>query len=247
MKRKGRWITVDVSLLNPQHKLHPAARGEKACRALAWIDLLAMAAWRDYGGRNRGEVRVAERFLAKRWNWSRDKVRRFLDELEREGAIVRKPHERPREPTTLIICNYCFYQNPPTTNETANETKVVPIQIQKESPPKITGSVVAESDVQAVFEYWRTRRAEVTSKTKGAPMKLIPKRERAIRGRLAEGYTVEDLKLAIDGCLTRDWHIRNNHTDVELICRDQTKVEQFLGFADDKGGAQGGRTFQLLK
>lgn len=252
MRKRSRWISIDVSVLNPQHQLHPAFRGEKACRLGAWLDLIGLARWRDGGGLKRGEVRASERFLAQRWNWSRDKVRGFLDEMTAQGAIMRnRDHLGPREPTTIIICNYCFYQSAPTTDKTTSKTaskaKEVPIQIQEKNPPKIPESIATDSEVELVFEHWRSRRAELIGKTRGRPLQLTKARLAAIRGRLEEGYSVDDLKQASDGCLSSSWHVENGHMDIELICRDQEKVDRFLAIVSNGSRAKGGRKWEPLQ
>jgi hypothetical protein len=38
---------------------------------------------------------------------------------------------------------------------------------------------------------------------------------------------VADMKLAIDNVCSSQWHIDNNKTDIELICRDLTYVERY--------------------
>lgn len=69
-------------------------------------------------------------------------------------------------------------------------------------------------------------------------------KERAkIRARLREGYTVEELKIAIDGCHVSPYHSGNNddgrkYQNLELILRDATKVNQFIELAAQKGGPQ---------
>ena len=55
-------------------------------------------------------------------------------------------------------------------------------------------------------------------------------------------YTVEQLKEAIDGCLLSPWHRGQNpngvvYEDLELICRDATKVDQFIEIGATSGGS----------
>ncbi len=95
----------------------------------------------------------------------------------------------------------------------------------------LTGGIESASPRELdVFEYWRSRRAEVLGKTSGPPMRPTRKRTGKIRARLAEGYTVDELKHAVDGCLGNPFNLENGHTDVELICRDQNHVEQYLAW-----------------
>ncbi len=56
---------------------------------------------------------------------------------------------------------------------------------------------------------------------------------RAIRARLEEGWTVQDLCDAIDGCHRSPWHQGENdrnkkYDSLELITRDGSKVQQFM-------------------
>lgn len=63
------------------------------------------------------------------------------------------------------------------------------------------------------------------------------KRQRTIRARLRDGYTVEQLCQAIDGCKNSPHHMGQNDTstvydDLSLICRDATHVDKFIKLAD---------------
>lgn len=81
--------------------------------------------------------------------------------------------------------------------------------------------------VEAVFEHWR----KAMKKPPGA--KLNGKRRRAVEARLREGYTVEDLCRAVDGCALSPYHMGQNdqhkrYDDLELICRDGPRTEGFI-------------------
>lgn len=83
-----------------------------------------------------------------------------------------------------------------------------------------------------IFEYWK----EAWGKNEQA--KFTEKRKKAVRARLKEGYTVEQIKLAVYGCSVTP---HNNGTDprgdgrvydcLELICRTGDNVERFAGNA----------------
>lgn len=81
-----------------------------------------------------------------------------------------------------------------------------------------------------VFEYWQ----EVA----GHPRtKLDDKRKRKIRARLRDGYTVDELRAAVDGVLKSPFHMGENdhnmkYDDIELICRDAAHVDRFMRLAD---------------
>ena len=81
--------------------------------------------------------------------------------------------------------------------------------------------------VRQVFDYW----CEVMGKNPNAT-KLNAKRKSAIQARLKEGYTLDQLKQSIDGCKADPFSMGQNErnkpfNDIELICRNGTKVEGF--------------------
>lgn len=106
----------------------PFARGQ------AWIDLIGLAYHKDHktmiNGEpievHRGEVRTSISFLAKRWGWSRDKVRRFLNILSTDGMITMptpSPTGKPTaERTPIVIENYSSYQCDYTSTPTGKPT-----------------------------------------------------------------------------------------------------------------------------
>lgn len=103
-----------------------------------------------------------------------------------------------------------------------------------------SSTTVTESDflvvsVREVFEYWRTR-------TKHLQAKLTPERDDRIRSRLKQGYTVDQIKRAIDGCLASPYHQGQNdkgavYDSIELICRTGDKLEKFIGYLGSEANA----------
>lgn len=85
------------------------------------------------------------------------------------------------------------------------------------------------SDVDLVWAHYRTHRPKVrvlSTKVRG----LIVKR-------LAETYSVDDLRAAIDGNFRSPYHCGQNDTqteyhNLELIVRDSEKVQQFIDHAE---------------
>src|SRR5262245_30405038 len=95
------------------------------------------------------------------------------------------------------------------------------------------GAIVREPGVRAVFEYWKAR-------TGHADAKLTREREMKIRARLAEGYTIQQLKQAEEGCRGSPFHQGDNerahrYDDITLICRSGSKVEQFIEMTREHG------------
>lgn len=124
MKDKG-WIKLyrqiqDNALWND---------GEPYDKAHAWIDLLLCV---NHANRKkiigneivtvkRGSMFTSDNFLANRWHWSRERVRRFLALIERDNMVTLK---RTSYGTWINVVNYAHFQGGRTTNETSNETTV---------------------------------------------------------------------------------------------------------------------------
>jgi len=96
-------------------------------RARAWVDLLLMAAWCDTERVVRGiTVKIprgcaamSEVELAKKWGWSRDRVRRTLSAWEMRQQIA---HQKNNVTSLIHIINYEKYQQDDTANNTPNKT-----------------------------------------------------------------------------------------------------------------------------
>jgi hypothetical protein len=97
--------------------------------------------------------------------------------------------------------------------------------------PAVTQDV--SPDVLAVFEHYRSYHPRAHKKPH-SKMREWSK----IRARLAEGCTVDDLKLAIDGCHRSPFHMGENdnnrkYDSLELIVRDGSKVQSFIELAQE--------------
>ena len=84
------------------------------------------------------------------------------------------------------------------------------------------------NDALEIFNHWKS------VMKKGNNSLLNTKRTKAITARLKEGYTVEQIKLAITGCSMTPHNMGQNdnskkYDDLELICRDGSNVERFAG------------------
>lgn len=104
-----------------------------------------------------------------------------------------------------------------------------------ESPPEKIDSRAVE--IRQVFDHWKTRLNHPKAR-------LDEKRKKAIRGRLADGYSVAELKTAIDGCRASPFHQGSNDRgkvfdDLDLICRDAKHVEQFIAVVEIPANGNG--------
>ena len=106
---------------NPLWTSEPFTKGQ------AWVDLLLSAAYKDsffmvHGVKvevKRGQVGMSQLTMSKRWRWSRNKVRRFLDALEHEQMLEQQTNQLT---TVVSICNYEEFQSQTKESDTTNET-----------------------------------------------------------------------------------------------------------------------------
>jgi hypothetical protein len=90
----------------------------------AWVDLIIHACHSpnkfmlkgQLVALKRGQQARSEVTLAKAWKWSRNKVRRFLKNLENDGMIVQKTTHLT---SVITICNYDSFQSGGTVVGTA--------------------------------------------------------------------------------------------------------------------------------
>lgn len=115
-----------------------------------------------------------------------------------------------------------------SVNETATEN---PTSQEDESRP---GGAAWKAQVDAVIERYLSHH----------PRAKPGRKERAkIRALLKDGFTVDDLCLAIEGCHKSPYHCGENekgqkYQNLELIVRDSSKVNQFMALAEKHGGPQ---------
>lgn len=83
-----------------------------------------------------------------------------------------------------------------------------------------------------LFDYWR-------EKTNHPQAKLTDDRRRKLRARLREGYTSEQIRSAIDGAAQAPYinDVGRRFDDLELICRNGSKLEGFMARAAAAPGA----------
>jgi DNA-binding transcriptional MerR regulator len=244
----GNYVKLFGSLLNSSAWCLPADT------RLVWIALLLLA---DPEGRVWGAVPG----IARQAGVSVEGARRALDELSSPDSDSRTPDEDGRRILPIDggwqIVNARKYREMQTdgqrkasarsrahrerkTNVTQRDERDAsrPSRIETESEteehqqktdernPAPAGAAPSRSDVLAVFDYWRER-----LHPSAKPLKRASKRYSRIRARLDEGFTVDQVKRAIEGCAGSPFHRENNHTDIELICRNAEKLERFIAMA----------------
>lgn len=103
----------------------------------------------------------------------------------------------------------------------------VPLTRPEQTKPETPNPNVEPDDstvARELFEHWQT--------VCGHPQaKPTPERLKAIRSRLRDGYTAEQVRAAIDGAAVGAFvdDKGKRHDDLTLICRNGSKLEDFIG------------------
>lgn len=88
--------------------------------------------------------------------------------------------------------------------------------------------------VSEVFDFWKTEMQHPGAQ-------LSPERRKKIQQRLTDS-TVEEVKTAVQGCKLSDFHMGREpgkskvFDDIELICRNRSKLEDFIAIASRANG-----------
>lgn len=127
-------------IIVPRSIFEPTAFGREAYTKMeAFLDLVQMAVLeptevsvKGYAyTANRGEVVASKTFLSQRWGWNTDKVRRFLDYLEKtDRCKVECDRAKPQPITRITVIGYDRY----TTLAPIEKPKAEPIQEPKPKP-----------------------------------------------------------------------------------------------------------------
>ncbi len=123
--------------------------------------------------------------------------------------------------------------------ETATESLLVNGEGKGGEGKKKDAKLASEGqEVAAVFTYWRDVRKEAVVGEDLPPARMTEKRAGKIRARLREGFTVAQLKRAVDGLFSSTWHLQRGFTDLCLVMKDQPHVEQYMQWAKGDGDAK---------
>jgi len=114
----------------------------------------------------------------------------------------------------------------PVTEKGLDKSRVDKSRV--DSKEVVTTPSAKANPASDLFKYW----CDVMGKNLSTS-KLTAKRDKAIKARLKEGYTVEQIKQAIDGCRNDPFSMGQNDrqkpfNDIELICRTGEKLESFM-------------------
>lgn len=205
----------------------------------AWVDLLILANHKrnevDIRGIlvtvETGQVLAGEEFLAKRWKWSRGKVRRFMSYLSSK-TVQQIEQQKNNVCTVISITNWKHYQSNGTADRTADGTTDGQQTVQQTDIPKNEKNVENEKNTPQPhkgepvdFDSFLDRFNTASGKKHRI---LDEKSKRQLRARIKDGFTVDEIITATKNCAADEYH-RNNrkYLTPEFITRSD-KLQKFL-------------------
>lgn len=120
------WISIHRALSD-----NPLWTCESFSRGQAWVDIILLSNHKDayFYKRGikievkRGQLAWSELALSERWKWSRNKVRKFLKDLEKEHQIL---ISKTNVTQLVTVVNYDKYQSKGQQTEHQKDTKRTP-------------------------------------------------------------------------------------------------------------------------
>ncbi len=161
----------------------------------------------------RGQLLFGIERWAKKTGISEGKIRNRQTSMQTDRLIDR---QKTNKYSIITILNYDKYQvatGKPTPQPTGKPTGVKEVN-------KLTSKEIGK-----IFSFWK----DVMGKPNA---KLTKDRQAKINARLEEGYSVDELISAIEGCKSSEFHMGKNdgntpYNDIKTILRDGSQVEKF--------------------
>lgn len=158
--------------------------------------------------------------------WNPRTIERIFTKLRERGLLIAE--EVGDVPTDRTLCYRVDLEVVPPRQSVglepdnlSRQSVGVSIGESREGSSPDGEDVSLSDQVGEVFEHWRSAFGM------NGNAKLTPERRRKIQARLRDNYTVDRIKRAIDGCASSDFHRSRGYTDLTLICRNGSKLEEF--------------------
>jgi len=148
------WIKLHRKLQdNPLWTSEPFTKGQ------AWVDLILLTnhSYSFFYKRgvkievDRGQCARSEVELSDRWKWSRSKVRKFINDLEKEQQIKQ---QKTNVTQILTIVNYDEYQKKEQQSEQQKDTKRTPKEHQKDTYKNVKKEKNEKNEKESLFIDW---------------------------------------------------------------------------------------------
>jgi hypothetical protein len=212
------WIKLHRSI--QEHWLYTEKR--KFSRYEAWNDILLTVNYSDAQSIIKGRVYNIKRgqsilsldSWAKRWNWDKNAVRRFLNLLQKENMIALISDNIT---TQLTVCKYENYQDERNANETqtkrkrnANDIQTTPIKEEEEN----------KEEKEVLLNEWIEYRKQIGKKLSEATINKLKKE--------MSSYSDDKCKFVINTSISNGWqglfwdkYIEKSEAPKQIIIDDE--------------------------
>lgn len=210
---------------------NPLYFSEPFTRSMAWVDMLLIANHTDNFFFKRGirvDIKTGQTgydldTLSKRWKWSRGKVERFLQMLEKDEQIVR---QKTNVTTLISIVNYKEYQTDDKANRKANDK---PNSKPNEHKQECIRNIKNEKEL--ILDRWIEYRKQIKKPIKEATQETILAK--------MENFTEEQCKFVIDNSIENGWQglFWDKLPKKEELSEEQLQynyVQKMLNYKDTK-------------
>jgi len=155
------WIKIGRGLL--EHPIVGVPDRVAYSRTEAWIWLVQNACFKPEIIRIRGrdielkraQLVAAQSFLAKTWRWKLERVRWYLEKLEREKQINKHCADNNRHHTVITIRNYDTWQGVTTQDARAEPDDTAPSMAPQAKNKEFKNSYTQNARAREGSEIWR--------------------------------------------------------------------------------------------
>lgn len=143
-------------------------------------------------------------------------VTRILLNLERCGLLKRMDKTSANR---RLVPSLKYQPQKPTQRPSETiSSEPEPNTQQKAEPTPV------RSEVREIFDYWRDNRPTLV----GPSPELDMRTRYLVTDRLKEGFSVDDIKKAINGCFNSDFYVEHGLTELTYICKNRSTLQRFL-------------------
>jgi hypothetical protein len=166
----------------------------------AWIDLLAYEAQgKDRNGLKRGEFEASTRYLARKWNWSKSKVERFLNDLQfsDDPMIKRVGQSAGQSAGHFIISKYDIYNPTRDSQRDSQRDTYKNKEENKEKRKELCPPKAADPDVLfEIYESENKKLPKVKNRSQDRLAKVRSRINQAVQSGCLESY-LHDFRAAV--------------------------------------------------
>lgn len=226
------WIKIHRKIID-----NPLWFSEKFTRGQAWIDLILLANHADSyffkrGVKinvSRGQLSRSSVELGHRWKWSRSKVNKFLNDLEKEQQIKQ---QKSNVNLIVTIINYDLYQQKEQQIEQQKDSKKTAKRQQKDTyknDKNVGNEKEEENNNSDLFNQFVLIFNSITNRD----YKGDKRSKSQFNQRIKEKFSLLEFEIAIKNASNDNYLTENNYLTPEYITRSD-KLQKWLNYKDLK-------------